>query len=34
MYWFNPGRIVKNRIKEKLDPITKKLKPILDKLPF
>ncbi len=34
MYWFNPGRIVKNKIKEKLDPISKNLKPILDKLPF
>jgi len=34
MYWLNLGRIVKNKVKEKLDPISKKLKPILDKLPF
>ena len=34
MYWFNPGRIVKNKVKEKLDPIMKKLEPILKKLPF
>ncbi len=34
MYWFNPGRIVKNKVKEKFDPIGKKLKPILEKLPF
>lgn len=34
MYWFNPVRIVKNKINETLEPVAAKIKPILEKLPF
>ena len=34
MYWFNPWRIVKNKIKEKMEPLIEKIEPILEKLPF
>lgn len=34
MYWFNPWRIVKNKIKEKIVPLIEKMEPILEKLPF
>lgn len=34
MYWFNPWRIVKNKVKETFDPFIEKITPILEKLPF
>jgi len=34
MYWFNPWRIVKNKVSETLDPLIDKMTPILEKLPF
>ncbi len=34
MYWFNPWRIVNNKINEKLEPLIAKIEPILKKLPF